>query len=301
MNQAFRYRILVIDDEPSTRELLQMSLESDGYEVHTAEDGLSGLQRFHELRPHIVVTDIRMPGIDGIEVLRRVKAQAPEVEVIVVTGHGQMELAIKALQLEASDFINKPISDQALSVALKRARDKIAMHHKLQNADEQIRQRGDFEHRLIQVSMDGVIANDRRGRITIFNEGASRIYGYSPEEALTSLHVAKLYPPGQAQVIKELIYGRQYGGPGRLINYETEALHRSGQCVPILLSATLLYERDAEVATVGYFKDLTELKRLEQDLVQQTRMGAMGQAMAEVAHGVKNIPESVARIVLSAT
>lgn len=289
MQQPSMYKILVIDDEPSTRELLQLSLESDGYEVYTAEDGIAGLQRFYELEPHIVITDIRMPGMDGIEVLRRIKAHAPGVEVIVVTAHGQMELTIQALQLEASDFINKPISDQAITVALKRACGKIHMRRRLHDADQEIRQRSDFEHRLIQVAMDGVIANNRRGEIIIFNEGASRIYGYTREEALAGLHVAKLYPRGRAQHIKKLIYGPEYGGPGQLINFETEALNKTGQSIPILLSATLLYENDTEVATVGYFKDLTEIKRLQQELVQQARMATMGQAMAEVAHGVKNI------------
>ena len=65
-----------------------------------------------------------MPGLDGIEVLRRVKAMSPDTEVIVITGHGEMELAIQSLQLDASDFITKPIHEEALFVALRRAEEK---------------------------------------------------------------------------------------------------------------------------------------------------------------------------------
>jgi signal transduction histidine kinase len=74
-----------------------------------------------------------------------------------------------------------------------------------------------------------------------------------------------------------------------LINYEVEVVTKTGELVPILLSATILFEEGREVATVGYFKDMREVRRLESELIQSTRMAAMGQAMAGVAHGVKNI------------
>jgi PAS domain S-box-containing protein len=273
-------KLLLIDDEESTRELLKISLESEGYEVYTAEDGPIGLKIFAEQSPPIVLTDIKMPGMDGIEVLRRVKRDNHETEVIVITGHGEMSLAIQALQLEASDFINKPVSDEALAIALRRAKDKIWMRTKLREYTEnlerlihettqELRKRHEFEYNLIQTSMDGIIANDRQGNIVIFNEGAERIYGYTREEVLSRMHVSRLYADGVARQIKKMIYGPEYGGPGRLINYEVEVLTKNGERVPILLSATLLYEEGKEVATVGYFKDVREIKRLERELVKR--------------------------------
>ena len=271
-------KLLVIDDEESTRDLLRITLESDGYEVLTAEDGPIGLEIFTKENPPIVLTDIKMPGMDGIEVLRRVKEHNNNAEVIVITGHGEMNLAINALQLEASDFINKPISDAALSVALRRAKEKIWIREKLneytnnlegliRDTTEELKKRHELEHNLIQTSMDGIIANDRNGNLIIFNEGAERIYGYTREEAITSLHVTQLYSEGIARKIKKMIYGPEFGGPGRLINYETEILTKQGETRPISLSATLLYEDGREVATVGYFKDMREVKRLERELV----------------------------------
>jgi len=137
--------------------------------------------------------------------------------------------------------------------------------------------------------MDEIIANDRQRRIIIFNEGAEHIYGYTREEVLSGMHVSQLYAKGKAREIKKMIYGPECGGPGRLINYEVEVRTKSGETAPILLSATLLYEEGQEVATVGYFKDMREVKRLEKELIQSARLAAMGQAMAGVAHGVKNI------------
>ncbi|MFP3869272.1 MAG: PAS domain S-box protein [Syntrophobacteria bacterium] len=273
-------KLLVIDDEQSTRDLLKISLESDGYTVLAAEDGYHGLRIFAKENPPVVLTDIKMPGMDGIEVLRRVKAQNPDAEVIVITGYGEMDLAIQALQLEASDFIHKPISDKALAVALRRSKEKIWLRSKLREYTEKlegkVKETSDemkkidvFERNLVQTSMDGIIANDRDGDIILFNEGAERICGYTREEAITQLHVSQLYPEGEARKIKKKIYGPEYGGAGRLINYEVNMLSKSGEPIPILLSATLLYEEGREVATVGYFKDMREVKRLEGELIKR--------------------------------
>jgi len=293
-------KLLVIDDEASTRDLLKLSLEIEGYTVFTAEDGVKGLEIFARENPALVLTDIKMPGMDGIEVLRRVKEQSPDSEVIVITGHGEMNLAIQALQLEASDFINKPISDESLEVALRRAEEKIWLRNKLkeytedlerlvQETSKELLQRHELEHNLIQTSMDGIIANDRNGNIIIFNKGAERIYGYTQEEAISNIHVTQLYPEGQARQIKKMIYGNEYGGPGRLINYSVEVLTQTGELVPILLSATIIHDKGEEVATVGHFKDMREIKRLEEELITSERMVAVGQTTAGIAHGVKNI------------
>ena len=114
-------RILVVDDEVPTLKMFRLFLEDYGYTVFTATEGEEGLALFARENPSIVLTDIKMPGMDGIEVLRRIKAMSPLTEVIVITGHGDIELAVEALNLDATDFINKPIQRRALEQALERA------------------------------------------------------------------------------------------------------------------------------------------------------------------------------------
>jgi len=126
-------KILLIDDEAGIRKLLSISLRSEGYDVITAENGKRGIELFEQEAPSIVLTDIKMPGTDGISILRRIKEINPETEVIVITGDGDMKLAVKSLQLDASDFITKPISEEALSVALKRAEEKLKIKKRLKN------------------------------------------------------------------------------------------------------------------------------------------------------------------------
>jgi YesN/AraC family two-component response regulator len=89
--------------------------------VLTAENGTDGLRLFEKEKAPIVVTDIKMPGIDGIELLRRIKEMDRMTEVIMITGHGDMDLALMALDVDATDFINKPIQRPALDSALRRA------------------------------------------------------------------------------------------------------------------------------------------------------------------------------------
>ena len=119
-------KLLLIDDEDGIRKILGLSLRDAGYEVILAADGEQGMECFQQENPPIVLTDIKMPGIDGLEVLQRIKSISPDTEVIMITGHGEMDLAIKSLQLEASDFITKPIHDEALFWALRRAEEKLA-------------------------------------------------------------------------------------------------------------------------------------------------------------------------------
>ncbi len=114
-------KILVIDDEKPTLSMFKLFLAAYGYDVHTAENGEEGLVMFEKIKPDIVFTDIKMPGMDGIEVLRRIKQGPASCQVIIITGHGDMEKAVQALDLDASDFINKPVERRALNSALARA------------------------------------------------------------------------------------------------------------------------------------------------------------------------------------
>lgn len=131
-------KILLVDDEEGIRKVLGISLMDIGYQVFTAENGAEAMTVFREHRPPIVLTDIKMPVMDGIDLLRQIKTESPDTEVIMLTGHGDMELAIRCLKLEATDFITKPINDDVLEIALKRAHDRITMRTQLRAYTENL-------------------------------------------------------------------------------------------------------------------------------------------------------------------
>ncbi len=131
-------KILLVDDEEGIRKVLAISLSDSGYQVFTAKSGEEALHIFKEQDPPIVLTDIKMPGMDGIELLQKMKEENPDAEVIMITGHGDMELAIQSLKHEATDFITKPINDDALEIALKRAKEKISLKAQIKEYTENL-------------------------------------------------------------------------------------------------------------------------------------------------------------------
>jgi signal transduction histidine kinase/FixJ family two-component response regulator len=124
-------RVLVIDDNPDFLFAIETFLKRKGYEVWTARDGKSGVSLCQNESPGIVITDFRLPGIDGIEVLKSIKKADPEKEVIIVTGHGDMQVAVRALQLGATDLLTKPINYESLLVALERAEERYSSRREL--------------------------------------------------------------------------------------------------------------------------------------------------------------------------
>lgn len=127
MHKDNAMKILVIDDEKPTLSMFNLFLSAYGYDVCVAESGEEGLEIFKSQAPDIVFTDIKMPGIDGLEVLRRIRRLDQDTQVVIITGHGDVEKAVEALELNASDFINKPVERQALNSALARAEKRRAM------------------------------------------------------------------------------------------------------------------------------------------------------------------------------
>ncbi|MBW1916708.1 MAG: PAS domain S-box protein [Deltaproteobacteria bacterium] len=154
--------------------------------------------------------------------------------------------------------------------------------------EQELRHRHEFESRLIRISIDGIIANDRQGNILIYNEGAQKILGYRPDEVIGKLNVAQLYPPGLAREIKKKIYSEDYGGPGKLENFETVLKGKDEILVPVWLSACLIYEDDQEVGVVGFFRDISERKRMEEKLLQNERLATVGKMAAHIGHEIKN-------------
>ena len=103
-------KILVVDDEHLIRWTLEQHLGHEGYEVYTAEDGEKALQMVADLTPNLVLLDNQLPGIQGIEVLGRIKEIDKDIIVIMITAHGLLETAVKAMKLGAYDYISKPFN-----------------------------------------------------------------------------------------------------------------------------------------------------------------------------------------------
>jgi len=107
-------KVYVIDDDPAMRDSLDFLLGSGGFSVRVFDSAQVFLDELAKLEPGCVVTDVRMPGIDGMELLRRMRSGARKLPVIVMTGHGDVPLAVEAMKLGALDFLEKPFEDDRL-------------------------------------------------------------------------------------------------------------------------------------------------------------------------------------------
>ncbi|HEY2904311.1 MAG TPA: sigma-54 dependent transcriptional regulator [Vicinamibacterales bacterium] len=140
-----RFRVLVIDDESAIRDSLKMTLEYEGYDVIGAATGQEGLAQAEREAPDLVLLDVKMPGMDGIEVLDRLRAMNESVPVIVVSGHGSISTAVEATKKGAFDFIEKPFASDRVLVSLRNALD----HRQLRDENRSLKKAVEVRHQMI--------------------------------------------------------------------------------------------------------------------------------------------------------
>ena len=121
------FRVLVIDDDPGVRDYMEALVSRQGYLVFSEADAEHALANLDESRPDIVTLDVVLPGIDGLETLRRLKRRLPDVPVVMLSGHGQARNIVEAMRLGASDFLRKPFEVEELELAFQKALEKRAL------------------------------------------------------------------------------------------------------------------------------------------------------------------------------
>jgi two-component system response regulator AtoC len=129
--------ILVVDDDPDARDILRQKLEHEGYEVETAESAEDALGRVGKVDPAVIITDLRMPGMDGLDLLEKVRSVMDEVDVIVVTGHEDMSSAVEAMKAGAFDYIVKPADLARVDQVVERCLKEQALNREAGPEDEE--------------------------------------------------------------------------------------------------------------------------------------------------------------------
>jgi DNA-binding NtrC family response regulator len=130
-------RVLVVDDEANARTALAELLKEEGYAVETAADGFKALGKFEDFAPDVVLTDLKMPGMDGLELLRKVREKEPDIVVLVMTAFGAIETAVSAMKEGAADYLTKPLNMTELQLVLSREMER----HRLRRETGQLRAR----------------------------------------------------------------------------------------------------------------------------------------------------------------
>ncbi len=132
--------VLVVDDEENIRRSIKKILEEEGYSVETRKDGFSGLKFFKSNVPSVAIVDIRLPGLDGIAVLKEIKENYP-TECIMISGYGEIDIAVSSIKEGAFDFIEKPFTPERLIVSVKNAQEKFLKNIEIQSfIDDELEQ-----------------------------------------------------------------------------------------------------------------------------------------------------------------
>jgi len=214
-------KVLIIDDEPGLRQTVSLILGGEGYEVETAADGETGLLRARETRPDIILCDVRMPGLSGIDFLERYRGDGGDALVIIMTAYGSIDLAVEAMKLGAYDYISKPFSADQLILTLRKAVEREALRKEVGRLREVVR----MERRYDEIIARSPAMEKALGM-------ATRVARYPSPVLIT----------GESGTGKELI--------ARLIHNESDRSHRN--FVPINCGA--IPENLLEAELFGYVR-----------------------------------------------
>lgn len=316
-------QILLVEDESSVAKGLQMALTEEGYGVDVAMTGQSALDTLTSKGFDLLVADLRLPDIDGMEIIRQVKDERPETEVIVITGYANVSSAVEAMKTGAVEYLSKPFTEGEFKSAVKEAlKGKIGIHGKgvikdgRSDEERAIQKREvvnilkrdstsltelsgyslpfNFGENLIENSFDGVLACDKNGKLKIFNKSMEKILGYTQDEVCEEMSVSDFFPAGETEKFMEKLYSEECGGKNRLFVFEMDLVDRSGSKVPVQCSAAVMFEADKEVGISASFRDLREIRKLEQEfadqemLLQQHKMISLGRLAASAVHEINN-------------
>ncbi len=136
---AEQFRVLVIDDDPGVRDYLEALVSRQGYQVFAVADGEHALKTLEETNPDLVTLDVVLPGMDGLETLRKLKQRLPEVPVVMLSGHGQARTIVEAMKHGASDFLRKPFEVEELELAFQKALEKRALKQEVERLRGRVR------------------------------------------------------------------------------------------------------------------------------------------------------------------
>jgi signal transduction histidine kinase len=256
--------VLVIDDEEVIRLGCERLLKKEGYRVSLAEDGPAALALIEAQDVDVLLLDLMLPGMDGMEVLRRVRRLRPHVVVIVITGYATVEKAIEAMRLGAYDFVSKPFAPDHLRLLIRRALDSQSLHRESrvlrETAARSLREVSTEQSRtraIIRCMDEAVLVTDTRREIVLHNPACLRLLAASSRIAVGKRLTACLRDDTLAHMVDrcldEGISSSMDFPPGEL-----SARYLRAHCAPVVSE-----ENEGTLGAVTVFEDITELKAVD--------------------------------------
>jgi PAS domain S-box-containing protein len=278
---AYRTRILVVDDEKRIRDGCRSILSTAGFEVGLAESGYAGLKKIEDEHFDIILLDLMMPGLRGIELLEHVKARHPDTLVIVITGYATLEHAVEAMKKGAFDFISKPFSPEDLRAVTGRA-------------IEYIRNLEDIAHEksrmgtLIRHLSDGVMATDSEKQVALANPAFLKMTGYRGESPIGSPVANLIHNETLLQMIDEALSMPADQFAELTEEFDQGSLAEDKETILAVRCVPFRDRLHRNLGTVTVVHDISALKKMDQ---------IKSDFVSMVAHEIKSPMNSVLALV----
>jgi len=256
------YRILIVDDEVDIALILKLHLEDSGFRTARARDGLEALEQVRRESFDLVLLDIKMPRMDGIEVLERLMADHPEMAVVMMTAHGSEDIAVEAMKKGAIDYIAKPFSTDDMLKRVERAIQFNRTRQENIRLQQQVAEERQKMETIIQGMADLLIAVDTEGRIMTVNRAAAILLGANDTPVL-GMPLTDLLKSDIPVASLPCMVAVHSAAPCLDVTYTITA---QGRKIPVLSSAAPLLGGDGRlIGSVEIIRDISTLKALEQE------------------------------------
>jgi PAS domain S-box-containing protein len=300
-------RVLVIEDETLLREFVCDYLEDTGYSTINAPNGRIGLERILKEKPDLVLTDLRMPEMNGLELLATLQVEAPETPVIVISGTGSLNDVVQTLKLGAWDYILKPISDvDILEVAINRVLERKWL------LEENKRYREHLEEEVVKrtaellksterfktlfnLAGDSILIHDYEGTIINVNMKAIETLGYTEEEFFAMSMQKLIQVTDDNSIFKNinLLSKKTH------IMFESEYINKNGSLIPMEISACNI-SIDNKLYVLQLCRNVSERKLIEEErkqlefqIIDSQKMESVGLLASGIAHDFNNVLTSL--------
>ncbi|MEW6419000.1 MAG: response regulator [Nitrospirota bacterium] len=279
--------VLIIDDDKGMCKTLSRIFELDRYRVSTASTGSEGVARIKEGSFNVAVLDIRLPDIDGVELLEIIKKTEPDLSVILMTAYANVEVAIKALNEGADAFVTKPFSIEELRAIVKKSIEKQMLSNEKKRLGKELKESLEKYRGLFESINDAVaVFMFPGGELSIYNTRFSGLLGYTEQE-LKGKKISDLIHPEDLLIAQERFKKRMSGEAVEDI-YELRALNKNGEVIFLEIGDHPYYQKGKAVGVEFIMRDITERKKIEEQLIQSEKLRVMGQLASGVAHDFNN-------------
>jgi PAS domain S-box-containing protein len=245
-----RGRVLIVDDDRKVLDLLVELLRLEGYEIATATDGAEGFELAHSFAPDVVVSDVVMPILDGLELCRRLKEdqRTAYIPVLLISGIRKAgEAGLEGLHAGADDYLDLPFRNEELLVKVARLAERHRSERHRRESEERYRE-------LFENANDIIYTHDLQGNFTSLNRTGERITGYSRAEAM-KLNVADVIAPEYLNLARDMMAHKAAENVSTV--YEIDLLSKKGRRVRLEVSTRLIFRDGKPIGVQGIARDLT--------------------------------------------